>query len=277
MNDTRYSRNEALFGAEGQEKLSRTKVAIVGLGGLGSHVVQQLAYLGVLEFVLVDDDIVTDSSLNRLIGAYDFDVNVQTPKVASAERLIKLVVPDARIRTLVSKVESVEVGPAIANVDVVFGCLDNDLPRLALTEVCARLAKPYFDLATDTETRPEPTFGGRIAFCNGTGCLSCLDMLDQDEMARDSMSPEHKAARDRTYGIPADALDQTGPAVVSVNGAVASLAVTEFMGFVTGIATPVPVLNYYGEKRLIRRSLDAARPNCLYCTELWGQGFENAI
>jgi len=89
------------------------------------------------------------------------------------------------------------------------------------------------------------------------------------------MNPEHKAARDRTYGIPVDALDQTGPTVVSVNGAL--LAVTEFMGFVTGITTPVSVLNYYVEKRLIRKSVDAARPNCVYCSELWGKGLDDAI
>ena len=37
-----------------------------------------------------------------------------------------------------------------AEVDVVFGCLDNDLSRLVPTEICARLARPYFDLVTDT-------------------------------------------------------------------------------------------------------------------------------
>lgn len=275
MNNARYSRNEALFGEEGQKKISNTRVAIVGLGGLGSHIAQQLAYLGVSEFMLVDDDVVTDSSLNRLIGAYDSDVAGQTPKVASAERLIKLVLPAVRIRTLMTKVESAKVGPAIADVDVVFGCLDKDLPRLRLTEICARLAKPYFDLATDTGSDPEPTFGGRIAFCNGTGCLSCLQLLDQEEMARDSLTLELKAARDRTYGIPVGALDQTGPAVVSINGAVASLAVTEFMLFATGLGTPVSVLNYYGQKRLIRRSVDVPQPNCPYCTLLWGRGLDD--
>src|SRR5438128_2649149 len=63
--DGRYSRNEELFGAEGQAKIARTKVTIVGLGGLGSQVGQQLVYLGVRSFALIDFDIVTDSSLNR--------------------------------------------------------------------------------------------------------------------------------------------------------------------------------------------------------------------
>ncbi len=142
-------------------------------------------------------------------------------------------------------------------------------------EICARLARPYFDLATDTESGPEPTLGGRIAFCNGTGCLSCLQLLDQNEMARDSMNPEHKAARDRTYGIPMDALDQTGPAVVSVNGAVACSH--RVHGIRDRHHDPGLGLELDGEKRLIRKSVDAARPNCVYCSELWGNGLDDAI
>lgn len=272
MTNTRYSRNEALFGAEGQNKIRNTRVAIVGLGGLGSHVAQQLAYLGVTDFLLVDDDILTDSSLNRLIGAYDSDVSVQTRKVDSARRLIQLVAPNSQVRALPVKVESEEVGPALKTVDVVFGCLDKDMPRLRVTELCARLARPYFDLATDTGDDEGPTFGGRVAFGNGSGCLFCLGLLDQEEMARESLPWALRQARDRSYGISADSLVDTGPAVVSVNGAVASLAVTEFMLFATGLGTPVPLMNYYGERRLIRRSVDAPAANCPYCVGLWNRG-----
>jgi tRNA A37 threonylcarbamoyladenosine dehydratase len=53
MTGSRYSRNEALFGREGQQKIAQTNVAIVGIGGLGSHVVQQLAYLGVTGYGVI--------------------------------------------------------------------------------------------------------------------------------------------------------------------------------------------------------------------------------
>jgi tRNA A37 threonylcarbamoyladenosine dehydratase len=75
----------------------------VGLGGSGSHVVQQLAYLGVANFLLIDDDTVTDSSLNRLIGAYGSDVHMRTPKTESAGRNIQLVAPSAQVRVLNSE------------------------------------------------------------------------------------------------------------------------------------------------------------------------------
>jgi molybdopterin/thiamine biosynthesis adenylyltransferase len=265
----RYSRNEALFGAEGQRKIAQTKVAIIGLGGLGSHVAQQLAYLGVAEYTLVDFDIVTESSLNRLVGAIDADVAAQTKKIVVAERTIKAVKPDARVKTFDGKVDAVEVEPLIAEADVVLGCLDRDLPRLRLTDLCARHAKPYFDLASDTGgEEDELWYGGRVVFCDGTRCLVCLQLLDQEQIARDSMTPEQRATDTRIYGVDRGALAGTGPMVVSVNGAVASIAVTEFIAHVTGLREPAGQLTYRGDQQVIRRSLDLPEEGCYYCTGL---------
>ena len=109
---------------------------------------------------------------------------------------------------------------AIAAANVVFGCLDRDLPRLMLTDICARFAKPYFDLASDTDgEEADQRYGGRLVLCDGSRCLVCLKALDQAEMNRDAMNPEQRAAHDRIYGVRRDALEGTGPMVVSVNGA----------------------------------------------------------
>jgi hypothetical protein len=267
----RYSRNEALFGAEGQRKIAQTKVAIVGLGGLGSHVAQQLAYLGVTDYALVDPDIVTDSSLNRLVGAIDADVAEEMQKILVTERMIKAVKPDATVKTFDGKVDTIGAEPLIARADVVFGCLDRDRARLQLTEICARHAKPYFDLASDTGGEgDELWYGGRVVFCDGTRCLVCLQLLDQEQMARDSMTPEQREADARIYGVERGALAGMGPMVVSVNGAVASIAVTECMVYVTGLREPAGQLTYRGDQQVIRRSLDVPEEGCYYCAGLWG-------
>jgi molybdopterin/thiamine biosynthesis adenylyltransferase len=273
VEETRYSRNIALFGQEGQAKIAAANVAIVGVGGLGSHVAQQLAYLGVLAFGLVDYDVVTSSSLNRLIGGLDSDVAAETPKVAVTNRLIVEIQPTAAVEAVDGRVTDERVPSLVADSDVVFGCLDRDLPRLQLTEICARLATPYFDLASDTGGQDDGAwYGGRIVFSDGSRCLSCLDLLDQEQMARDSMSPEQRAADDEIYGIERAAVEQTGPAVVSVNGVVASVAVTEFMIFMTGLGDPTGHLTYRGDLRQLTRSLDPPRPGCWYCGQLWGSG-----
>lgn len=279
MGRERYSRSEALFGAEGQATIAGTRVAIVGLGGLGSHVAQQLAYLGVCDYALIDFDVVTDSSLNRLVGALDADVAGATRKIGVAKRMIRGIKPEANVKTVNARLNESDVEPVISKADVVFACLDRDLPRLQLTALCSRYAQPLFDLATDISGDGEELrYGGRVLFCDGSRCLSCLGLLDQEEMRLDGMSPDERAAHDRIYGIKRSELGDTGPMVVSVNGAVASLAVTEFMVLVTGMRDPAPHLSYYAEKQIIRRNMDQPAPDCYYCTGvtgLWGTGLSS--
>src|SRR6266567_4689723 len=118
MADGRSSRNEALFGPEGQEKIAATKVTIIGVGGLGSHVAQQLAYLGVQMQTPVDFDLVTSSSMNRLVGAVDTDVAEKTKKVVVAKRMIAAINPGAIIEAVDAKVDTPEAEAAIAAADV---------------------------------------------------------------------------------------------------------------------------------------------------------------
>ena len=159
----RYSRNEALFGAQGQAKIASTRVLVVGLGGLGAPVAQQLGYLGIETYALIDFDIVTESSLNRLVGATDADVAAGSPKVVVAQRTIRAVKPTAEIVTVQQPLTAPDAVAAIAASDIVFGCVDHDRARIELTEICSRFAKPYFDLASDT-------LGSRM---RSTGVASC--------------------------------------------------------------------------------------------------------
>jgi molybdopterin-synthase adenylyltransferase len=115
----RDSRNEAFFGAEGQRRITATRVAIVGTGGLGSHVAQQLAYLGVLGYGLIDFDTVTDSSLNRLIGAGVGDVGAL--KIAVAERMIKGIRPTADVQLAPVRLDDPRAEHLIRDADIVFG------------------------------------------------------------------------------------------------------------------------------------------------------------
>jgi hypothetical protein len=275
MDDGRYSRNEGLFGAVGQAKIGATKVAVIGLGGLGTPTVQQLAYLGVLDYGLVDFDHVTESSLNRLIGAITSDAVTGASKVGVAARLIRAVQSTATVVEVDGRIVDEAARRAVARADVVFGCLDRDINRLELTEICARYARPYIDLATDVVNDGEPIYGGRVVVADGTRCLVCLNVLDQAAVARDRMTPDQLAADRRIYGVDARALERTGPAVVSINGVVASLAVTEFVAMVTGLRTPVPQLTYRADKGAVRPSYDRPAPGCYYCTRLWGSNVDS--
>jgi molybdopterin/thiamine biosynthesis adenylyltransferase len=263
----RYSRQELLFGDKGQRRIQQQRAAIVGLGGLGSHVAQQLAYLGVLTYVLVDGDIVTISSLNRVIGAVEADVTLLRPKVEVAARMIGAVQAGAKIQSIPQYLEGEQARRAIPATDIVFGCLDDDTARLQLLDLCASSGRPYLDLSTDTgEGSGRPWYGGRVMFSFvGRGCLSCRQLVDQRVLARATMTPEQQTEDDRLYGVATSGLGGTGPSVISLNGTVASLGVTEFMAWATRLRDPWPHLTYRGDLGRVTLNQDEPMPDCYYC------------
>lgn len=67
--EEQFSRTELLIGADGISKLKKAKVAVFGIGGVGSYVVEGLARAGIGEFILVDNDVISESNINRQIIA----------------------------------------------------------------------------------------------------------------------------------------------------------------------------------------------------------------
>jgi len=268
MTEERYARHLGLFGAEGQAEIAATSVAIIGLGGLGSHVVQQLAYLGVRQFHLIDGDRVEETNLNRLIGATEADLGLT--KVEVAERHVAQICPDPELSGEARNFETAEIPSGLERVGFLFGCVDHDPVRAALVSFTSTHRIPYLDLASDVVD--DGAFGGRIVFAaEGKRCLSCLGELDQHALARAQMSDSQRSADDSIYGINRDALDSSGPSVVSVNGAVASLAVTEFMVWATGLREPRGYITYRGDLPSVGvRSDPPERGYCQYCMALWG-------
>jgi molybdopterin-synthase adenylyltransferase len=270
MDTDRFDRQMLLFGREGQEKISASRVAIVGLGGTGSHVAQQLAYLGVRNLALVDADKVTKSNLNRLIGASERDATDASLKVEVATRTIRGIEPCAEITAVPDSFVSEDGGAALTKSQIIFGCVDRDGARLLLTEFACAYNRPYFDLATDTQQDGQGVgFGGRLMVRTaGNGCAYCLDLLDPGNVQRDLTSPERQAEEDAIYGVRRDALDQRGPSVVSLNGILASIAVMEFLLLVTGIVRPPKrLLRYDGLRGIVNESKDQPRPVCPYCSQ----------
>jgi molybdopterin/thiamine biosynthesis adenylyltransferase len=234
---------------------------------VGSHVVQQLAFLGVLDFVLVDGDVVSLSNLNRLVGATEADVDA--PKVDVAKRVVTAIQPDARLSSLDTRFDLANPPTELSTASVIFGCVDSDPIRLAIVRWASAFALPYIDIASDVS--PAGEFGGRVVFAlDGERCLSCSGELDQHELARADMSEEQRIADDRIYGVKRASLRNTGPSVVSINGVVASLAVTEFMVWITGLRRPKGYINYRGDLGTVGTRADPPRSHCHYCMGLWG-------
>lgn len=266
-----YDRQLSWFTAWGQRQLGRLRVAVAGAGGTGSQLVQNLAYLGVRDFLVIDDDEADASNMNRLVTAAAADVG--TPKGILARRLIKSVAPDAIVRVIQDKIQSAGALDALKGADLLFGCFDNDGARLILNELALAYGIPYFDLGVgiDVEEGTIAVAGGRVAaVLPGGPCLSCMGEIDRAEAAFVLSTPAQQAFQlERGY---VSGMAVKAPAVVSLNATVAGVAATEFAVYVSGLR-PVNVftaLDLLGSARAAQGQWltpDRVRadPGCVQC------------
>lgn len=261
----RFERQRQVFGELGQRDLRRTTVGVVGGGGLGAFVALELAYLGVGKTVIIDSDLLETSNRNRLVGAWESHEH-GTPKVEVLRDLVALIDSTIDVEALPIFFQSPEGRKVLRDVDVLMGCVDRDGARFELNEFACEQGLPLIDMASDTFVEGEKVaFGGRVSVVTGeTGCLSCQGVLDQREVRLGLSSEGQRADEAAIYGVAAAALAGSGPSVVSVNGVVASLGVTEFMAVVTGVRRPFAQLDYRGHEGVLRRVIDRA-PECYYC------------
>jgi molybdopterin/thiamine biosynthesis adenylyltransferase len=271
MADDRFERQIPFLTAEGQARLGRARVVIVGVGGLGSHVVQQLAYSGVVNLSLVDGDRVAKSNLNRLVTATPADIGQL--KVDVLQRLVQILHPGADVRVVPDELRSHAAFAALKAADYVVGCVDDDGPRFLLTQLAAAYEKPYLDLSSELG-EDHTSYGGKLVYSRpGEGCLQCRDLLDPREIRAWLETPEEKRTRDRIYGQQA-ADDGSGPSVVALNGVVASIGVMELMLEIAGIRTAVDYRKYWGVRALVVAPTNSAPSptTCRICGEVRGQG-----
>lgn len=271
MSIDRFDRNIRLFAREGQERVRSASIAVVGVGGIGTHVVQQLSLLGVGGLALIDPQEMDASNRNRYIGARYDDPIPGTRKVDLGERIAHSIDPEIRVAKVFDSLVSHDAFRAIIEADYVFGCVDREGARLILNELCAAYERPYFDLASDILPGEILYYGGRVCVVwDGYGCLVCLGLLDLADAQQDLSGPEGRRDLEAIYGVDRSLLGEPGPSVVSINGVVASLAVTEFMVAATGIRPPKRLLNYYGHLGHVTVSNDKPWTDCYYCKGIRG-------
>lgn len=257
-----YDRQVLAFGPEGQHILRTIKVAIVGLGGTGSVVAQQLAHLGVSDYKLVDPDTVELSNLNRLVGATPADVGIH--KVAVARRQINAIQPQARCVEVVGDVVDEDIAALLLDVDFIFACTDSMASRAVLNQFAYQYLVPCIDVgvAVGIANREVQYITGRTQMLSpGLPCLVCTELLDAEQVRRELLSEEQ---RKRDQYIVGASVPQ--PAVISLNSTMSSSAVTMFLAAVTGIPSNARMVIYDAVRGTLRPNAMAPRPHCIVCS-----------
>lgn len=272
MNTDRYQRQILAFGEEGQRKIEAIHVGIVGLGGIGSQVVQALAYLGVGSFVLIDDDLLDETNLNRLVGGVPSDVPSKASKTYLAERQIRQINPRATVNSIQDNLRSRQALEALISCPVIFSCVDHDGPRLILMEMAAAYEITLIDSATEIILNNGRLidYGGRVVISRpGDYCLSCAHQIDMEQAKWELQTTAEKQVREKHgYGLGEQG---PAPAVISLNGVVANLAVSEFLAMITEIREPNRHLTYKAFEGHVNRRTDKRSDDCFTCGYLAGK------
>lgn len=159
----RYSRQIEIFGIEGQKKLAKASVLVVGAGGLGSAVIQYLASAGIGRLGIVDGDVVEDSNLQRqTIHAGNIGMN----KADSAGAFVRKLNPDVALDIYPFNLTPKNAIELLKNYDVVVGCPDSFRIRYILNDACFLLKKPFVHSAVYA-------FEGELSTFYGSPCYRC--------------------------------------------------------------------------------------------------------
>lgn len=264
LDEERYDRNIRAITAAGQQELASTHIALVGVGGIGSIMAEEFARYGVNEFTLIDPDVVEESNLPRLFGA--FQHHVGRPKVDAVKEQLWRVNPDAEVHTFESFVE--DSSEALKGCDIIVGGVDRVSTRSFLNEFAVRHLIPYVDAGVVIETEEEAieSMEGFIQLVapGVNACFDCLDRGDPEAARIEQLSDEEREEElGRGYIDQSDLAPE--PAVVPLNGLVASKTVSVVAKMVTGYSEPEDFIRFEGLDNELVELTTSRDESCVTC------------
>ena len=221
------------------ERLQRLSIAVVGVSGTGSPVVEQLVRLGVGEVVLVDDDHVEERNVNRILHSTMQDAQQGKPKVEVLAEAIRRMGLGTRVIRVEGNLWSRDVVRTVGQCDVLFGCMDTVDGRYLLNKLATHYLLPYFDVGVGLIPREDQR--GRssapIDVCHRVSYMQPggSSLLSRGLFTMTDVSAAGLRRRDpAAFGQQVDegyiaAVQTHRPAVISINFLAAALAVNEFL------------------------------------------------
>ncbi|UCE04518.1 MAG: ThiF family adenylyltransferase [bacterium] len=167
----RYVRQTAFYGIgkEGQKRLAKSRVLILGCGGLGSASASILARAGVGYLKLVDRDFIELNNLQRQILYEEHDVKEGLPKPIAAQRRIEQINSTIKVKPVITDVNRFNIEKIITDVDLVIDATDNFETRFLLNEACVKHKRTWiYGAAIESYGLTMNIIPGK------TACLRCI-------------------------------------------------------------------------------------------------------
>lgn len=190
--EARYARQILLpeIGAEGQQRLLRSAVLLVGLGGLGSAVAPALAAAGVGRLGLADPDTVSESNLQRQTLYTEWQIGL--PKCEAARERLAALSSHTHFDLHAEGITPENARRIIAGYDLVIDCCDNFPTRYLLDDVCAACGKPWIHGAIGA-------FGGMVTVFNHRRAKRYAELYPD----REALCAREQAAQGVVGSVPA--------------------------------------------------------------------------
>lgn len=235
-------RQVRFLGREGQAHIARSRIAIIGHGGVGSMVFQDLIRMGAEDLLVIDSDHLEESNLSRVVTAVFSDIARKPAKTDLAARYAKQVNPEARVELIAGDVAYEDVADKLADRDFIFLCADTMRARLVVNAVVNQHLIAGVQIGTKIRMASkgegiEQIFSVVRQMRPGCGCLMCNGLISAHRLAIEEKSEEDWRAQN--YGV-----ESPNPSVITLNGIGASRATNDFLLDFVGTDVPRPDAAY---------------------------------
>jgi hypothetical protein len=278
-----FDRQIRAFGEAGQTMISTTKVGIVGLGGTGSAVAEQVIRMGVKDFVLVDPDRIDLSNITRVYGSFPDlfrmgfwrSVRRRPLKVNVAINHMLKINPQARIVPYALNIVQEDAARALLDRDIIFLCTDDHWGRSVVNQIAYQYLIPVINLgiAIGSTNGEVMTGAGVIDILRpGKPCLWCSGFLRAEVIEAESIPQALREGLAREGYV--EGLETRTPSVISMTTTIAGMATTQFLQIVTDFmreSGDVTRLNYNPLDGTVHRGKTGSRDNCI-CKKVQGFG-----
>lgn len=262
-----FDRHHRAFGPPGQRTLRALHAGVVGAGGTGSAVIEQLARLGVGTLTIIDPKTVTAGNVTRVHGSGHADIG--RPKVDVAADHVASIGLGTHVTAITHPVTTLAAAQALRHCDILFGCTDDNAGRLVLSRHGYWYLQPLLDLGVvirATDQYVDGVYGRLTVTGPDTACLLCRDRIDLARAHAEAL-PADERSRLAHEGYVTGHHDPD-PAAVAYTSLVASHAVAEALQRLLGYGpdTPPSEQILYIDRHELRGNDLPPRPGC-YCTQ----------
>jgi NAD(P)-dependent dehydrogenase (short-subunit alcohol dehydrogenase family) len=227
-------RHAQAFGRGTINLLRTLSVAVVGCSGTGSIVVEQLARLGAGKIVLIDPDNVEEKNLNRILNSGKEDAYLGRKKVQVLASAIARMGLGQEVFPLPLDLSNKVAVQAVAECDIVFGCMDGVEGRHLLNRIATFYTVPYFDvgvrLQADGHGGVESITGATHYLQPGRSSLLSREVYTMKQVEAEEIRRTNPELYERQRGEGyLRGIQEDRPAVISVNMLFAALMVNDFL------------------------------------------------